>query len=70
MMYILAILVPPLAVLFSGKPFQAIFNVLLCCMLWLPGVIHAVVVVADKKSKQRHAETMAAIAAGRPIAIR
>lgn len=35
MMYLLAILVPPLAILFAGRPFQAVFNGL----LWLLGLV-------------------------------
>ena len=35
MSYLLAILVPPLAILFQGRPFQAVFNAL----LWLGGLI-------------------------------
>jgi hypothetical protein len=34
MMYLLAILVPPLALLFAGRPFQAVFNGL----LWIGGL--------------------------------
>ncbi len=67
MIYVFAILLPPLAVLFCGKPFQALINIFLCCIFWLPGVIHAIVVINDAKAKKRHAETLAAISAGRPI---
>jgi hypothetical protein len=35
MSYLLALLVPPLAVLFSGRPFQAVFN----AMLWALGIV-------------------------------
>lgn len=35
MMYLLAFLVPPLAILLSGRPFQALFNGL----LWLSGLV-------------------------------
>ncbi len=35
MSYVLAVLVPPLAILFAGKPFQAVFNGL----LWLLGLV-------------------------------
>ena len=35
MMYVLALFVPPLAVLLSGRPFQAIFNGL----LWVLGLV-------------------------------
>lgn len=34
-MMLLALLIPPLAVLLSGRPFQAVFNAL----LWLSGLI-------------------------------
>jgi len=34
-MYLLAVLLPPLAILFSGRPFQAVFNAL----LWILGLI-------------------------------
>lgn len=33
-MYLLAILVPPLAILLAGRPFQAVFNAL----LWVSGL--------------------------------
>jgi hypothetical protein len=35
MMYLLAFLVPPLAILLCGRPFQAVFNAL----LWLSGLV-------------------------------
>jgi hypothetical protein len=34
-MYILALIIPPLAILLSGRPFQAIFNT----MLWVIGLV-------------------------------
>ena len=37
MRYILAVLLPPLAVLMCGKPFQFILNIFLTLLLWLPG---------------------------------
>lgn len=49
-MYLLAILFPPLAVLLCGKPFQAIVNFFLTLIVWVPGVIHAILVVHDKKA--------------------
>lgn len=45
MLYLLAILLPPVAVLAVGKPFQALINVGLTLLLWIPGVIHALLVV-------------------------
>ena len=56
MLYLLAILLPPLAVLLAGKPFQALINVVLTLMIWIPGVIHALLVVnnyyADKRTQR------------------
>ena len=34
-MYVLAVLLPPLAILLSGRPFQAVFN----AILWLLGLV-------------------------------
>lgn len=54
MLYLLAILLPPVAVLMAGKPGQALLNVLLTLLLWIPGMIHALLVVnnyyADKRT--------------------
>ena len=50
---ILAIVLPPVAVLMCGKPFQAILNVFLCAFYWFPGVIHAWIVVANWEAKNR-----------------
>ncbi|MCU6797926.1 MULTISPECIES: YqaE/Pmp3 family membrane protein [Paenibacillus] len=52
-MYLLAILLPPLAVLLCGKPFQALINLILTLCFWLPGVIHAIMVVSEAKSNKR-----------------
>ena len=56
MLYLVAILLPPLAVLLAGKPFQALINVVLTLMIWIPGVIHALLVVnnyyADKRTQR------------------
>ena len=54
MRYLLAILLPPLAVFVCGKPIQAIINLLLTLIFWIPGVVHALFVVhghlADKRT--------------------
>lgn len=56
MLYLVAVLVPPLAVLLAGKPFQAILNLILTLLLYVPGLIHALFVVhnhyADKRQEQ------------------
>jgi hypothetical protein len=41
MLYLVAVLFPPLAVLLCGKPFQAIVNGL----LWLTGIVAAMLAV-------------------------
>jgi uncharacterized membrane protein YqaE (UPF0057 family) len=45
MRYLLAIILPPLAVLLCGKPLQALLNLLLTLCFWVPGVVHAILVV-------------------------
>jgi len=69
MRYLLAILLPPVAVLLCGKPVQFLLNIVLTLLFWIPGMIHAILVVnshlADKrtdkivqsieKSDERHA---------------
>lgn len=54
MYYLIAILLPPLAVLMVGKPIQALINLPLTLALWVPGMIHALFVVnnyyADKRT--------------------
>lgn len=52
-MYLLAILLPPVAVLFCGKPFQALINLILTLCFWLPGAIHACMVVHERKEDKR-----------------
>lgn len=56
MRYLLAIILPPVAVLLCGKPLTALLNLVLTLLLWLPGVIHALFVVnsyyADERNKK------------------
>ncbi|WP_430788650.1 YqaE/Pmp3 family membrane protein [Virgibacillus flavescens] len=49
MSYILAILLPPVAVFFKGRPMQVLLNILLTIIGWIPGAIHAVLVVNKSK---------------------
>ncbi len=53
MLYIVAILVPPLAVLLCGKPFQALLNVVLTLLVYFPGMLHAILVVNNHYADQR-----------------
>ncbi|MBP8606029.1 MAG: YqaE/Pmp3 family membrane protein [Phycisphaerae bacterium] len=56
MRYFLAIVLPPLAVLLCGKPIQFLLNILLTLLGWIPGVVHAILVVHshldDKRTKK------------------
>ena len=56
MRYLIAILLPPLAVLLCGKPVQFLLNILLTVLFWIPGMIHAILVVnshlADKRTER------------------
>ncbi len=53
MMYLLAVVLPPVAVLFTGKPVQAFLNLILTLLFWFPGAIHAILVVKDSKDDKR-----------------
>jgi uncharacterized membrane protein YqaE (UPF0057 family) len=52
--YLLAILLPPVAVFLCGKPIQGIINIILTLAFFVPGVVHALFVVhshlADKRT--------------------
>lgn len=56
MRYLLAIVLPPVAVFLCGKPIQAVLNIFLTLFLWVPGAVHALFVVhshlADKRNKE------------------
>lgn len=54
MLYLLAIVLPPVAVLLCGKPVQAVLNLLLTLLLWVPGVIHALFIVSSHKADERN----------------
>jgi len=64
MRYFLAILLPPLAVLLCGKPIQFFFNILLTLFFWVPGSVHAILVVHEYHESKRHAKLMRAVARG------
>jgi len=51
--YLLALILPPVAVLTCGKPFQAILNCFLCLLFVVPGVVHALLVVHSFLADQR-----------------
>lgn len=53
-MYLIAVLMPPLAVLLCGKPFQALISIPLTLLFWIPGLIHALMVVSEYKADARY----------------
>jgi uncharacterized membrane protein YqaE (UPF0057 family) len=59
-MILVAIVLPPLAVLLCGKPFQALLNIPLTLLFWIPGMVHAIIVVNNRNADRRHAELLAA----------
>ena len=52
-MFLLAMLLPPVAVLLCGKPIQAVLNLFLTMCLWIPGVVHAFMVVSARNADKR-----------------
>lgn len=60
-MYFLAVIFPPLAVLLAGKPFQFLLNIPLTLLAWIPGMIHAIMVVNEYKADQRNQQLVNAV---------
>ncbi len=52
MRYALAILVPPLAVFKCKRPQQVVLNVALTLCFFLPGALHAALIVFDHSEQQ------------------
>lgn len=53
MLYFWAMVAPPLAVLLTGRKTAALLNAPLTLAGWLPGVLHAVLVINEHKADQR-----------------
>lgn len=77
MIYVLAVLLPPVGLLLNGQPFSAIFNVFLIVFCLLFGLIfhvlllvpsaHALIAVHMRREDRRHREVVEAIRQhGRP----
>ncbi len=62
MLYLLAVVVPPLAVLLRGKPGQSFVNLLLTLCFWVPGIIHAWIVINGANQDRRMREQAELIA--------
>jgi uncharacterized membrane protein YqaE (UPF0057 family) len=61
MRYLIAIILPPVAVLFCGKPVQALLNLLLTLLFYIPGLVHALLVVNDYYADKRTMKVVKAI---------
>jgi uncharacterized membrane protein YqaE (UPF0057 family) len=68
MLYLVAVVLPPLAVLLCGKPFQALLNVVLTLLLWVPGMIHALLVAHNYYADKRQQRLMDAMRQPPPAA--
>lgn len=67
MIYLLAVVFPPLALLAMGRPGAAALNFLamLTCIGWPLAVLHAIMVVAQQAADERNAKLIRAL---RPVA--
>ena len=61
MLYLLAVVLPPVAVLIARKPLQALLNTGLCFLLFIPGVIHAWMIVSNHYRDRRTSRLVEAI---------
>jgi hypothetical protein len=71
MIYVLAVFVPPLALLLNGQPFAAVFNVALIVFCAVFGLIfhvlllvpsaHAVIAISMNREDRKHREIVEAI---------
>ncbi|WP_107828958.1 YqaE/Pmp3 family membrane protein [Mucilaginibacter yixingensis] len=61
MRYFLCIVLPPVAVLSTGRILAFILSCILTLCFWIPGVIHAILVTSDYYDARRHRQTMRAI---------
>jgi uncharacterized membrane protein YqaE (UPF0057 family) len=53
MLYLVAVILPPLAVLLAGKPFQALLSIPLTLLFYVPGILHALFVVHNHYADRR-----------------
>lgn len=61
MRYLLAILLPPIAVLSCGRPLQAVLNLVLTLFFWIPGVVHACLLVHEFYEDKRATRVIEAL---------
>ncbi|MGZ3945078.1 MAG: YqaE/Pmp3 family membrane protein [Mucilaginibacter sp.] len=65
MRYFLCIILPPIAVLTTGRIGAFLLSCLLTLCLWVPGVVHAILVTNDYYEERRHRQMMRAIRSNR-----
>ncbi|MGZ3767898.1 MAG: YqaE/Pmp3 family membrane protein [Mucilaginibacter sp.] len=65
MRYFLCIILPPLAVLTTGRIGAFLLSCLLTLCLWVPGVVHAILVNNGYYEERRHRQMMRAIRSNR-----
>lgn len=61
MRYLIAILLPPLAVFLCGKPLLSLLNIVLTLLFWVPGIIHALFVVHNHLAEKRTQDILHAL---------
>lgn len=61
MLYLVAILLPPLAVACTNRGGAFLANIFLCLLFWVPGIIHALLVVSQHHQDKRTDRLVAAI---------
>lgn len=82
MLYLIAFFCSPLALLLAGKPFQALFNLILYVLsivcwitiilhsagflLWAIGTIHAIMSISDSRAARRARRIEASMRSERP----
>jgi uncharacterized membrane protein YqaE (UPF0057 family) len=65
MRYFLCILLPPLAVLSTGRVGAFILSILLTLLGWIPGMIFAILIVNKHYSDRKHNEMLQAVKQGK-----
>lgn len=60
MLYLLAVLLPPLAVVLAGKPSKVLTSLVLTLLLWVPGIIHAWITIGRARQEKRDKRLLAA----------
>jgi len=58
MRYFLCFLCPPIAILTTGKLGSMLLNIILTIFFWVPGIIHAILVVNKYYDDKRHRQFM------------